>query len=99
MTNGGESRHNWRAAIVLGIALVMVLLGLTLLSSFLFGLIYIFYWLVCIVFTLLALIFAYADLQRLRQRSREEQRELIERALDSLPEAAKEKRRRSEDQV
>ena len=82
---------------MLGIAVAMLLMGLTVLKGFLGGMAYLFYWLACIVFTFLALIFAFADLRQVRQRSRDEQRELIEHELDGLHEQAKARQRRSEE--
>ena len=97
MNNRSSSSGRWRAAIVLGIAVAMLFLGLTVLKPYLGGLLYIFYWLGCIVFTFLALIFAFADLRQVRQRSRDEQRELIENALDGLPDAARDRQRKADD--
>ena len=97
MNNKSSSSGRWRAAVVLGIAVAMLFLGLTVLKPYLGGLLYIFYWLGCIVFTFLALIFAFADLQQVRQRSRDEQRELIENALDGLPDAGKDRQRKTDD--
>ena len=63
----------------------MVLAGLSILKSSLAGLAYLVYWTICIGFLFLALIFAFSDLQQVRHRSREEQRQLIESAMDGLP--------------
>ena len=92
-----SSPRRWRAAIALGIAVAMLVLGLTLLKSYIAGLAYIFYWLVCIVFTFLALLFAFADLQQVRQRLRDEQREMIEDALEGLPDPAKDPKRKPDE--
>jgi len=97
MNNRSSSSHRWRAAIALGIAVAMLFLGLTVLKPYLGGLLYIFYWLGCIVFTFLALIFAFADLQQVRQRLRDEQREMIEDALEGLPDPAKDRQRKADD--
>jgi hypothetical protein len=74
-----------KAGIALGIAVAMVLCGLTFLTPYLRGLVYLVYWLVCIVVTFAALLLAFVDLQRLRQQSREQQRDLIKNALHGLP--------------
>jgi hypothetical protein len=97
MKSGSFFPQRWRSASVLGIAVAMLLLGLTLLKPYLGGIVYIFYWLGCIVFTFLALIFAFADLRQVRQQSREEQRELIEHAMDGLPAAPRDRPRGSDD--
>jgi len=81
--------QRWRAGVVLGIALLMVLVGLSILKSSLDGVAYLVYWLVCIGLIFLALIFAFTDLQQVRHRFREEQRELIENAMDGLPDDTK----------
>lgn len=59
----------------------MLIWGQTLLKPHLSGIGYLFYWLACFAFTLLALLTALLDLLVLRQRTRREQRELYERSL------------------
>lgn len=85
-TSGRPSQR--RAGIALAVAVVMVILGLTLLSPYLRGVGYLVYWLICIAFTFAALLLAFFDLQKLRQQSREEQRHLIHDALQGLPDPA-----------
>ena len=63
----------------------MVLAGLSILKSSLAGVGYLVYWLICIVLIFLAVIFAFTDLQQVRDKFREEQRQLIENAMDGLP--------------
>ena len=90
-----QTRSRWTGGIIVIIAVVMLLVGQTVLKPYLRGLIYVGYWLVCIVFTFLALIFAFLDLRRVRDQTRDQQRELIERTLEGLPEAARRKHNRS----
>lgn len=70
-------------------ALVLLLLGLTVLRGALGkGLLFIFYWLVCMGFTALALLNALLDLLIVRSRARREQRDLASRVLAGRDEDA-----------
>ena len=80
------------AGIFLGIALVMLVLGLTLFSQHLNGFRFAFYWLTCFLFTGLAAITALIDMALLRHKLRQEQRELI---ASTMEEAQLEKARKS----
>jgi len=68
-------------AVFLGLALLMVVLGQTVLSPHLERAWYILYWLVCILFTLLAACIALVDLAGIKRVSRREHRDLIEETL------------------
>jgi hypothetical protein len=73
--------RRWAAGIFLCAAMMMLVFGLTLFSSRLKGTDFLVYWLLCFVFTGLAVIFALVDLAIVRRKSREEQRELINETL------------------
>jgi len=57
------------------------------------GVAFIIYWLVCFAFTGLALLIALLDLMIVRHRQREEQRDLIVKAIEDLESKKKEKSR------
>ena len=89
MTPNKRDSRRLTGSIALAIALTLLIAGQTFLKSYLTGFLYIGYWLVCIVATFLALIVAFLDLRRVRDQSRDQQRELIEKTLENLPEAAR----------
>lgn len=63
----------------------MLVVGQSWLKPHLDGLAYIIYWLICAVLTFVALMFAFVDLHTVRRGSKDQQRELIEDALEGLP--------------
>lgn len=70
--------------VFLAIAMVMVVLGQTVLSGRFTAVGYIAYWALCCVFTLLAASIALVDLMRVKTASRDEQQELIEETLAQI---------------
>lgn len=72
------------ALVFVAIAALMVLLGLTLFSRSLQGSAYLLYWLLCAVTIVLAMIFAFWDLQSIRRELRQEQRELLSEAFKTI---------------
>lgn len=70
---------------ILGTAVAMLVVGQTGLKPHLDGLGYIMYWLICAALTFVALMFAFVDLHTVRRGSKDQQRELIEDALEGLP--------------
>jgi len=85
------SRNRRRAVtgILLGCALLMLILGLTVLSGTLKRDSFLIYWLICFLLTGLAAIFALFDLMMIRRQSRDEQRELIRTTLEQAEKDAK----------
>src|SRR5438105_3387452 len=67
-------RRRWFGVIVLVIALGMLILGETALKGRLNDLTFLFYWLVCLLLTGLAIMAAFLDLRALQDRSRQERR-------------------------
>jgi protein-S-isoprenylcysteine O-methyltransferase Ste14 len=65
----------------LGLALAMLGLGQSLLKSHLTGGWFVLYWLVCMVLTCLAMVAALLDVGAIRRRAREQQRDLLGRAV------------------
>jgi hypothetical protein len=81
MSNPLDARRRWFGLFFLFIALGMLIWGQTILKPHLKGLGFIFYWLLCFAFTLLAMLTALLDFWIVRHRSREAQRDLLDRAL------------------
>jgi hypothetical protein len=72
----------------------MLIWGQTVLKSSLQDLWFILYWLVCTLFTLLALLIALLDLRAIGRRVRNEQRELVHRTLQDVERQNKNKKKR-----
>ena len=81
MTWSPDKIRRGMGVVFLGTAIVMLLLGQTVLKGRLRDMDYIFYWLVCFGFTVLAAMTALFDLRSMRSRIRAEQRDLIEDAV------------------
>jgi membrane protein implicated in regulation of membrane protease activity len=84
-------RRRWLGALALGTAALMVGLGQTVLAKRLSPGLFVGYWLLCMVLTCVAILVAFADVRALQQRSRQEQRELLEATLKNIESAAKTK--------
>jgi len=76
MSNPADARRRWFGLFYLFVALGLLIWGQTVLRPHLKGWLFIFYWLLCFGFTLLALLTALLDFWIVRHRSREERREL-----------------------
>ena len=85
-------RRRWGVAF-LGLAVVMLIAGETVLRNSLKGLSSVIFWLLCFFFTILAILAALRDLASVRQRTREEQRALIQ---DTLTEIARQEKNRGQ---
>jgi len=89
------SRRRWFGAIVLLAALLMLIAGETVLKQSLKDYWFLIYWLVCFVFTGLAIIVAFLDVRSLGQRVRQERHQLLETTLNQIQSDARKKRRGS----
>jgi hypothetical protein len=65
-------------------ALLMLLSGLSVLRERLTGLAFLVYWMVCYLFTVLAIGMAILEAVAIRRRAREERKELIRRTFGQL---------------
>ena|SRR5437870_675959 len=90
------ARRRWFGAASLFAALVMLILGETVLKGRLVDLSFIVYWLICFGFTGLAITAAFLDVHALRGRIREEHRKLLESTLERIETKAKPPRRNGE---
>ena len=79
-----DARRRCLGAVFLGIALGMILAGETVLRNRLGAGSFLIFWLVCFLFTFLALAVAFLDLSVTRRRAREQQRALLEEAIKAL---------------
>ena len=86
MPNAADARRRWFGLFFLFIALGLLIWGQTILKPHLKGLVFVFYWLSCFVFTMLALLTALLDFWIIRHRIRQDQRDLIRKTLgDQVP--------------
>ena len=83
------NRRRMVTGIFLGAALLMLILGLTVLSGTLKRDSFLIYWLTCFLLTGLAAILALVDMMIIRRQSRDEQRELIKTTLEQAEKEAK----------
>ena len=60
----------------------MLIWGQTLLKPYLEGVAYLVFWLICMMFTGLAMLTALLDIRAVRRRTRDQQRDLLEDVLD-----------------
>lgn len=84
VTANAKTRRRWFGAFCLFAAMVMLVLGLTVVEKRVSGVMLICYWLVCFVLTALAAGTALFDASRVRAEQREEQRALIESTLQAI---------------
>ncbi len=87
-------RRRWIGGIALGLAIVMLVLGQTLLRNRLPAVWYLVYWAVCLVLTATAMIVALADARDLARGTVREQRDLLENTLKDVEEEARNRRKR-----
>jgi hypothetical protein len=66
------------------IAVLMLLLGETVLRQSLNKVPFILYWTGCLVFTGLAILFAFLDVAGVQRQAREQQRELLEKTIQEI---------------
>ena len=83
---GATARRRWCGGLVLLTALVLLILGETMLKGNLRGWVFVLYWLLCFGLTFVAIIIAWLDARAVRNKSRREARELVERTLGKIEE-------------
>jgi hypothetical protein len=94
MALDATARRRWFGAVMLLAALAMLVCGETLLKERFSPIASLIFWLVCLVFTSLAIIVALLDARALQRRIRQEQRELFESTLKNIQAEAGSKPRR-----
>jgi hypothetical protein len=75
------SKMRWLSGILLAVAVLMLILGETVLAKSLAGKTFVFYWLGCFVCTGLAAIAAILDFFSLQRRARIQQKEIMEKVF------------------
>lgn len=86
---GPTARRRRFGAIVLGVALLMVILGQTVLEGRINGVVFLTYWLICFIFLGLAFVVAFRDVRAIRNEVRTEQRTLLESTLKDIESEAR----------
>ena len=82
--NPADVRRRWFGVFFLLIAAGMLIWGQTILKPYLQGIGFVLYWLACMAFTGLALLTALLDIWAVRRRTREQQRDLLQRIFDEV---------------
>ena len=83
------ARRRWIGALALLAALAMLVCGQGAFKGRLGGMGFVIYWLLCFGFTGLAILMAFLDVRALRNRLRQEQRDLLMTTLKNLETDAK----------
>jgi hypothetical protein len=86
MADFPASKKRWASGILLGIALLMLILGQTVLTSSLHNRAFIAYWLACFMVTGLAAIVALLDFFSLQRRARAQEKKIMEKAFREMVE-------------
>jgi protein-S-isoprenylcysteine O-methyltransferase Ste14 len=89
------ARRRWFGAIVLAIALLMLVLGQTVLEGRISGLAFLAYWLICFILVCLAIVVAFRDAKAVQHEVRSEQRELLESTLKDIESEARDRRKQA----
>jgi Na+/melibiose symporter-like transporter len=89
------ARRRWFGGIALVLALAMLVLGETVLKGRMSEVAFMVYWLVCFVFTVLAIVVAFRDVKAVQHEVRTEQRTLLESALKDIENEARSKQKRT----
>ena len=82
-------RRRWVGGLALAGALAMLVGGETFLKGHLQPVAFLVYWLICFLFTGLAIVIAFLDARALQHRIRREQRDLFEATLRQIQREAK----------
>jgi hypothetical protein len=81
---GTTARRRLFGVIVLGAALLMLILGQTVLEGRLKGVVFLAYWLICFIFVGLTFVVAFRDVRAIQNQVRSEQRTLLESTLKDI---------------
>ena len=86
MSNSADALRRWLGLFCLAVAAGLLIWGQTILKPVLDGLAFILYWAICFFFTFGAIIIAMLDTRAVRQRTRQEQADLIQKTLEKIDE-------------
>jgi len=93
MALNNTTRRRWWGILFLGCAVMMLVVGQTILQNQLRDLAFLVYWMICFTFTGLAVAVALLDARENRRRLREERRDLLQMTLKDIQSAAQKRRR------
>ena len=82
--DSADALRRWLGLFCLTVAAGMLIWGQTLLKPLLQGLGFLIYWSFCFFFTFWAIFIALLDVRAMRRRTRREQQELLQRALEDV---------------
>lgn len=94
MLDASDVRRRWVGSLCLGVSLLMLILGLTVVNPLLSPALFVAYWALCFLFTVAAMLVALLDIRALRSKTHREHFELLEKTLQDVDEAGREKKRR-----
>jgi membrane protein implicated in regulation of membrane protease activity len=77
-----DARRRWFGVFFLIVACGMLIWEQTFLKPLLEGVVFVIYWLACMGFIALAMLTALLDIRAVRRRTRDQQRDLLQRAFD-----------------
>jgi hypothetical protein len=93
MALNATTRRRWFGILFLGCAVMMLVVGQTILQNRLRDLAFLVYWMICFAFTGLAAAVALLDARENRRRLRQERRDLLQTTLKDIQSAAQKPRR------
>jgi len=93
MVMDATARRRWLGALALVGALALLVAGETVLKGRLGDLAFLFYWLVCLGLTCLAILAAILDVRSLQRHARQEQHELLDDTIKRIQSDAKARNR------
>jgi membrane protein implicated in regulation of membrane protease activity len=79
-----DARRRWFGVFFLMVAAAMLIWGQTVLEPHLKRMGFVLYWLVCLLFTVLAMVTALLDVRAVRRRTRDQHRNLIRHTLEEI---------------
>jgi 4-hydroxybenzoate polyprenyltransferase len=89
------ARRRWFGGIVLALALLMLILGQTVLKDRMSNVAFLVYWLICFIFLGLAIVVAFRDVKAIQNEVRSEQRTLLESTLKDIESEARSRQKRT----
>jgi uncharacterized membrane protein len=84
VTNDFSARRRWFGALCLLAAITLLVVDEYVIRDRIGDLLKLAYWLVCLVFTMLAIVAAFLDIRALRRSTRDQQRALFENTLQKV---------------
>src|SRR5215831_13860360 len=91
----GVNRRRLLGALCLGAAVLMLVLGETVLNHRLSELVFLLYWIICFVLTCMAIGCAFLDVRAMQQTVRKEQRSLLDETMREIEGDARAKKQRT----